>query len=163
MFVTDHFKTSQSGSNQNQPLWGALFISGFLMQARGFWDHGLGPPFASRFRNINKRRLDKKWKRHNKNATNPGNMPQPRLSFKAKRIASIPPHNPITTDVAHRIPSPECCFRCQPPEANHRRQPAYDPPTATADTRQWNQAEEKRGNSFIQSRWAIRVKTERCP
>jgi TPR repeat protein len=34
--VTDHFKTSQPGSNQNRPLRGVQFISGFLMQARGF-------------------------------------------------------------------------------------------------------------------------------
>jgi hypothetical protein len=34
--VTGHFKTSQPGSNQNRPLRGALFTSGFLMQARGF-------------------------------------------------------------------------------------------------------------------------------
>jgi hypothetical protein len=34
--VTDHFKTSQPGSNQNWPLRGALFISEDLMLARGF-------------------------------------------------------------------------------------------------------------------------------
>jgi hypothetical protein len=34
--VTDHFKTSQSGSNQNRPLQGALVISGFLINAIGF-------------------------------------------------------------------------------------------------------------------------------
>jgi hypothetical protein len=34
--VTGHFKTSQSGSNQNRPLRGSLFVSGFLMRARVF-------------------------------------------------------------------------------------------------------------------------------
>jgi len=34
--VTGHFKTSQSGSNQNQPFRGALFISVLLSHARGF-------------------------------------------------------------------------------------------------------------------------------
>jgi len=34
--VTGHFKTSQSGANQNRPLLGALFAAGFLKQARGF-------------------------------------------------------------------------------------------------------------------------------
>jgi len=34
--VTGHFKTSQSGSNQNRPLLGALFIPAFLMRASGF-------------------------------------------------------------------------------------------------------------------------------
>jgi hypothetical protein len=33
---TDHFKTSQPGSNQNRPLPVALCISGFLMLTRGF-------------------------------------------------------------------------------------------------------------------------------
>jgi len=34
--VTGHFKTSQSGSNQNQPLRGGLFIPVFLIRARAF-------------------------------------------------------------------------------------------------------------------------------
>jgi hypothetical protein len=35
--VTDHFKTSQSRSNQNQPLWGAFFISFLIFQSRDFF------------------------------------------------------------------------------------------------------------------------------
>jgi hypothetical protein len=34
--VTDHFKSSQWGSNQNQPLRGGLFISNVLMLAMAF-------------------------------------------------------------------------------------------------------------------------------
>jgi len=34
--VAGHFKTSQPGSNQNRPIRGALFISGFLTQIMGF-------------------------------------------------------------------------------------------------------------------------------
>jgi len=34
--VTGHFKTSRERSNQNRPLGGALFITGFLTQAGGF-------------------------------------------------------------------------------------------------------------------------------
>ena len=34
--VTGHFKTSQAGSNQNQPLRGEGFISVLCFQSRGF-------------------------------------------------------------------------------------------------------------------------------
>ena len=35
-WATADFKTGQSGSNQDRPLGGALFVSGFLMLARAF-------------------------------------------------------------------------------------------------------------------------------